>query len=126
MLTTLGFSGLAFATAGLLIRWVFPISQVTLLIDRSYCPEAQWQEATQPYRQLYRQHQHRQLQIKQVILFNTLGVEHVSSPPSPEAIQQLSTYGQPNPTQQENLQKSLPNAWVISCHLTGPPPQNLK
>ncbi|MFZ4675908.1 MAG: hypothetical protein ACOYM4_09490 [Nodosilinea sp.] len=46
LLKTLGASGLAFLITGLLLHWVIPRSEVTLLIDRSYCSEAEWQRPT--------------------------------------------------------------------------------
>ncbi|MBE9138344.1 hypothetical protein IQ254_14300 [Nodosilinea sp. LEGE 07088] len=72
---TLGVSWLAFMGAGLLMSRVLPIPELTLLIDHSYCPDAQWQPVAHAYGQIYRQHQRRQIRIKQVILFNPLGSE---------------------------------------------------
>lgn len=115
LLKTLGFSGLTFLGVGLLIGQFFPIPRVTVLIDHSYCPQAQWQQVSKPYGTLYRQHRRRQIQIQQVILFNALGVDPLPAPPAPAAIQQLSTYGQPSRQRQETIENDYPNARILSC-----------
>ncbi|HEY9888730.1 MAG TPA: hypothetical protein V6D02_10040 [Candidatus Obscuribacterales bacterium] len=115
LLKTLGLSGLTFLGVGLLIRQVFPIPAVTLLIDHSYCPPAQWQQVANTYDTLYRQHRRRQIQIQQVVLFNALGVDRLPAPPIPEVIQQLPTYGQPSRDRQENIEKDYPHARLLDC-----------
>lgn len=116
LLNTLGFSWLAFLITGLLISWFFAIPTITVLIDRSYCPPAQWQQVSQTYTDLYHQHQQRQLHLKTVILFSHLGQEVFGSPPSPAAIQNVSTYGHSDEQRQAQLQKAYPKTQLLGCH----------
>ncbi|WP_427158881.1 hypothetical protein ACQFX9_23405 [Aliinostoc sp. HNIBRCY26] len=115
LLKTLGISWLAFLITGLLISWLFAIPSVTLLIDRSYCPTAEWQQVAQSYTEIYQQYQQRRLQVKSVILFSSLGEDKLSIPPKPEAIKQLQTYGQSQLQKQLQLQKIYPQARVLQC-----------
>ncbi|MEM9165257.1 MAG: hypothetical protein AAGC54_19615 [Cyanobacteria bacterium P01_F01_bin.4] len=116
LLKTLGFSWLAFLLTGLLIRGLWATPKMTVLIDRSYCPAHQWQLVSQTYAELYRQHQRQQLRLQAVILFSHLGQEDFSSPPPPEMIQNLTTYGQFDEQRRATLQKTYPNAKLLSCY----------
>jgi len=80
---TLGLSGLAFAIAGVSINLISPIPRLTILIDRSYCPQNQWSQVAQNYTDIYRQHQRRQVDLQAVVLFSNLGEEVFSTPPRP-------------------------------------------
>ncbi|MBW4661697.1 MAG: hypothetical protein KME15_23755 [Drouetiella hepatica Uher 2000/2452] len=113
---TLGLSWLMFLITGLLISWLFAIPTLTVLIDRSYCPSNQWQQVSQTYTDLYHQHQRRQLQLRSVILFSNLGQEVFASPPLPEAIQALSTYGYSDLYRQAELQKTYSKTQLLGCH----------
>ncbi|MCF4970584.1 hypothetical protein [Nostoc sp. CMAA1605] len=115
LLKTLGISWLAFFITGLLISWLFAIPSVTLLINRSYCPTVEWQKVVQDYTEIYQQYQQRRLQVKSVILFSSLGEDKLSTPPTPEAIKQLQTYGQSQLQKQLQLQKMYPQARVLQC-----------
>jgi len=115
LLKTLGLSGLTFLGVGLLIRQVFPMPAVTLLIEHSYCPPAQWEQVVKDYGNFYRQHRRRQIQIQQVVLFNELGVDPLFAPPAPAEIQQLSTYGQASRDRQTTIKKDHPNARLLDC-----------
>jgi hypothetical protein len=115
LLKTLGFSGLTFLGVGLLISQFVPIPRVTLLIDHSYCPQAQWQQVSKTYDSLYRQHRRRQIQIQQVVLFNALGLDILPTPPVPATVQRLSAYGQPSRQRQESIEKDYPNARILDC-----------
>jgi hypothetical protein len=115
LLRTLGLSWLGFLIVGLLISWVFAVPKVVVLIDRSYCPPAQWQRVTQSYEQLYRQHQHQELEIQQVILFSDLGKDILSPPPAPEVIRDVSTYGRSDPDRAQDIQRAYPNAQLLAC-----------
>jgi hypothetical protein len=115
LLKTLGFSGLAFLGAGLLIRQVFPMPGITVLIDHSYCPQGQWQQVSKTYDTLYRQHRRRQIQIQQVVLFNALGTERLSNPPAPVAIERWPTYGQPSRDRQAAIAQDYPEAQLLRC-----------
>lgn len=116
LLKTLGFSWLAFLITGLLISWFFAIPTITVLIDRSYCPSDQWQQVSQTYTDLYRQHQLRQLHVQTVILFSNLGQEAFTSPPVPVMIQTLSTYGHSDRKRQAELQKAYAKTQLLNCH----------
>jgi hypothetical protein len=113
---TLGLSWLMFLITGLLISWLFAIPTLTVLIDRSYCPPNQWQQVSQSYTDLYRQHQQRRLQLQPIVLFSNLGQEVFASPPPPEVIQALSTYGHSDLHRQAELQKSYPKTQLLGCH----------
>ncbi|NJO39199.1 MAG: hypothetical protein HC769_12695 [Cyanobacteria bacterium CRU_2_1] len=115
LLKTLGFSWLAFLITGLLISWFFAIPTITVLIDRSYCPPDQWQQVSQTYTNLYRQHQRRQLRLQTVILFSNLGQDVFVSPPMPAVIQTLSTYGHSDKQRQTELQKAYSKTQLLDC-----------
>jgi hypothetical protein len=112
----LGLSWLTFLITGLLISWLFAIPTLTVLIDRSYCPSNQWQQVSQTYTDLYYQHQRHQLRLQAVVLFSNLGQEVFSSPPQPETIQAISTYGHPDLHRQAELQKTYPKTQLLGCH----------
>lgn len=100
---------------GLMINIFFAIPTVTLLIDRSYCPNNQWQQVTQAYTDLYDQHQRGKLRLQRVILFSSLDQEILNSPPLPETVAALSTYGHSNHQRQINLQETYPNFRFLGC-----------
>lgn len=112
---TLGFAGLAFLVTGLIINLFFAIPTMTLLIDRSYCPNNQWQQVTQAYTDLYDQHQRGKLRLQRVILFSSLDQEILNSPPLPETVAALSTYGRSNHQRQIKLQETYPNFRFLGC-----------
>lgn len=115
LLRTITCSWLAFVLIGWLINQVIASPELVVLIDRSYCPPAQWQQISRSYQHLYQQHQQHQVRIKSVILFSDLGEEIFSMPPLPEKIQSLRTYGRSDPQQQTQLQASHPNTTLLSC-----------
>lgn len=115
LLKTLGLSWLGFVIVGLLINLVFPLPVVAVLVDRSYCPPAAWQQVVQQYDQLYRQHQQGQIKIQPVIVFSDLGEEELSPIPSSQAIQTLSTYGRQNPARRSQLTAKYPTAQLLEC-----------
>lgn len=115
LLRTLGLSWLGFLIVGLVISWAFAVPKVVVLIDRSYCPPAQWQQVTQSYEQLYRQHQKQELQIQQVILFSDLGRDVFSPPPAPEVIRDVATYGRSDPDRAQDIQRAYPKAQLLAC-----------
>ncbi|YAF97038.1 MAG: hypothetical protein AB3A66_05020 [Nodularia sp. CChRGM 3473] len=115
LLKTIGLSWLAFLITGLLISWLLAIPAITVLIDRSYCPTAEWQQVIQTYTQLYQQHQQRRLQLQSVILFSSLGEENLSIPPEPQILLQSSTYGRSSPERQSQLRTNYPQAQLLQC-----------
>ncbi|MEA5516713.1 hypothetical protein [Nodularia sp. UHCC 0506] len=115
LLKTLGLSWLAFLITGMLISRFAGMPAITVLIDRSYCPTTEWQQVVQTYSQLYQQHQQRRLQLQSVILFSSLGEEHLSIPPEPQTLAQLSTYGRSSPQRQLELRASYPQSQLLEC-----------
>lgn len=109
LLTILGWGWGLFLITGVAIAQIYP--SAILLIDKSYCPPAQWQKIAQIYTQKYENHQ-----MHTVILFDDLSQEKFSPPPDPSIISQLSTYGRPNLKRQSQLQKTYPKSQLLSCH----------
>lgn len=116
LLLTLGLGWLAFAGLGLGLRQLLAGPAVTVIIDRSYCAPAQWQERVgDRYASLYAEQEQRQLTIDQVIYVSDLGQEVSEAIPSPEDVQALSTYGRPNLTQMQQATQENPDATVLTC-----------
>lgn len=116
LILTLGSGWLAFAGLGLGLREFLSGPAVTVIIDRSYCAPAQWQQQVgDRYASLYAEQEQRQLTIDQVIYVSDLGQEVAAAIPSPEDVQTLSTYGRPNPTQMQQATTENPDATVLSC-----------
>ncbi|MCU0523950.1 MAG: hypothetical protein MUF72_03900 [Elainella sp. Prado103] len=113
---TLGLSWIGFVGVGLMINLLLPLPVIAVLVDRSYCPPADWVQVVQQYEQLYRQHQQGHLKIQQVIVFSDLGEEVLSPVPPSETIQTLSTYGRPNPARQSELATKYPTARLLECN----------
>ena len=109
LLKTLGLSWLAFLVTGILLSRFVGMPAITVLIDRSYCPTTEWQQVVQTYSQLYQQHQQRRLQLESVILFSSLGEEHLLIPPEPQILAQSS------PQRQLELRASYPQAQLLEC-----------
>ena len=118
LLVTLGMSWLVFAIAGIFISWISPIPSLTILIDRSYCPQNQWSQIAQNYTDIYRKHQRRQVYIQTVILFSSLGEEILSTPPIPTKVHTLATYGEVDSQREENLRSRYSKTQILSCHST--------
>ncbi|MGB3311089.1 MAG: hypothetical protein WBG32_15570 [Nodosilinea sp.] len=116
LIRTLGLGWITFAALGLGLRQLLASPRVTVVIDRSYCAPAQWQQqVSDRYADLYAQQQQRQITIDQVIYISDLGQEVAEAVPSPEAVQNLSTYGRPNPAQMQQAAQENPDATVLSC-----------
>lgn len=116
LMLTLGMSWLGFWVTGFLINQVFAPVAIAILIDRSYCSPSQWQQVSQQYANLYHQQQQQEILIQSVVLFSSLAKDVRSLPPTPTEIQQLATYGQPNPQQRQQLELDYPNHKVLSCN----------
>ncbi|WP_035991601.1 hypothetical protein [Leptolyngbya sp. KIOST-1] len=116
LILTLGLGWIAFAGLGLGLRQLLASPRVTVVIDRSYCAPAQWQQRVgDRYADLYEQQQQRQITIDQVIYVSDLGQEVAATVPSPQEVQTLSTYGRPNPDQLQQATQANPDATVLSC-----------
>jgi hypothetical protein len=115
LIRTLGLGWLTFAALGLGLRQILAGPAVTVVIDRSYCAPAQWQQVADRYADLYAQQQQQRLTIDQVIYVSDLGQEVAATVPAPEEVTALSTYGRPNPAQMEQAVQEHPDATVLVC-----------
>jgi hypothetical protein len=115
LITTLGLGWLGFGIVGGAIAFALPPTQITVLIDRSFCPQDQWQAIARSYDEIYQQHQNRDLQIKQVITFSDIGQEVLSAIPNPDTVRSLNTYGRSNQERLKQLQSTYPQAKLLSC-----------
>ncbi len=115
LVTTLGLGWLGFGIVGGAIAFALPPTQITILIDRSFCPQDKWQAIASAYNDLYQQHQNRDLQIKEVITFSDIGQEILSTIPNPDAVRSLNTYGRSNQERLKQLQSTYPQAKLLSC-----------
>ncbi|PZO38038.1 MAG: hypothetical protein DCF19_17495 [Pseudanabaena frigida] len=115
LITTLGLGWLGFGIVGSAIAFALPPTQITILIDRSFCPQDKWLAIASAYNDLYQQHQNRDLQIKEVITFSDIGQEVLSTIPSPDTVRSLNTYGRFNQERQKQLQASYSQPKLLSC-----------
>ncbi len=115
LMTIIGTGWLVFWITGLIIVKVFAASEITLLIDRSYCPPAQWQKVVETYRDFYTQNQEKKIKITSVVLFSDLAEETLNPLPTPEEISRINTYGKPNPNRQKEVQKKMSSGKILSC-----------
>ncbi len=115
LLRIVGVGWAAFAIAAVAIRTVFAAPDVTLLVDRSYCEPAQWQTVAAQYADLYQQHQRGSISITTTIFFSDLGEETANQVLTPDAFQDLTTYGRPSPDRQAALTTAHPQARLLSC-----------
>lgn len=115
LLRILGLGWLAFIGVGLGLRQGLQGPATVVVIDRSYCEPNQWQQVAQSYADLYDQSENRQLRIEQVILLNDLGEEVLDTPPDPDAIQALSTFGRSNPARLQTISQKFPKATILTC-----------
>lgn len=115
LLQILGIGWLAFLGAGFGLRSALQGEPVVLVIDRSYCPPDQWRRVTTNYADFYAQHQKRQIQITQVVLFNDLGQEVIEPAPTPEELAELNTFGLADPTALQSVLQAFPEAQVLTC-----------
>ena len=106
---------LSFLISGIVIHQLLAPPNVVLLIDRSYCPEAKWEQVVQAYADLHLQHQEQKLRLHPVIVFSALAQEILPHPPTLEELQQLHTYGRSNSQQQAELKNTYPQAKLLSC-----------
>lgn len=116
LILTLGLGWLAFAGLGLGLRQFLSGPAVTVIIDRSYCDPAQWQQRVgDRYAEIYAQQQQRQITIAEVIYVSDLGQEVADTVPDPAAVSALSTYGRPNSAQLQQITQDYPGATVLTC-----------
>ena len=117
LIQTLGLGSLAFLGIGFVLRYVVQQPEVTVVIDRSYCPPNQWQErVVTPYADLYQQSQANQLQIKQVVIVTDIDQIILPDIPAPEALG--NPFGQvPEPETIEVIQETFPGSIFFRCEI---------
>ncbi|MGB3138235.1 MAG: hypothetical protein WBG38_00335 [Nodosilinea sp.] len=115
LIFTLGLGWITFTALGLGLRQILAGPAVTVIIDRSYCAPAQWQQVSEQYGDLYAQQQEGQLTIDQVIYVSDLGQEIAAAVPSPAAVQALSTYGRSGSAQLQQAAENYPDATLLTC-----------
>lgn len=115
LLRTLGLGWIAFAALGLGLRQLLAAPAVTVVIDRSYCAPAQWQQLADRYADLYTQQEQQQITIDQVIYVSDFGQVVASPIPSPQAVQALTPNGLPNSAEIEKATEANPDAMVLTC-----------
>jgi hypothetical protein len=111
----LGLGFICLLTAGWIINSLLPPPSIVVLIDTSYCQSEKWQQVSQRYEQLYDRDRHRQLDIKSVILSNSLGTETIVPPPSPQTIDELATFGTSTINNSENLHLTEFQTEILTC-----------
>jgi hypothetical protein len=115
LLKVLSIGWLAFIGVGFGLRQALSGPTITVIIDRSYCPDAQWQQLTDEYTTLYQQHQQHRLTIDQVVYVSDLDVTTVDAPPFPDEVAGLSHFGQFNQANMQAVTNEFPNAEVLTC-----------
>lgn len=115
LFSIVGLGWVAFAIAAFTIRVVFAAPVVTVLIDRSYCEPAQWQQVAADYTAIYDRDRRGDIVLDSVILFSDLGTEVLDDPPSPDTIRTLQTYGRPNPQRRSELSAKYPDTQLLTC-----------
>lgn len=109
---TLGWAG--FLALGMGLRSLSGPA-IVVVIDHSFCPAGQRQQIVNTYRDLYQQHQQRQIRIDQVLLISDLGEEQLETPPDPETIADLGFFGDAIAPKLQEIQQQYPDAQILSC-----------
>jgi hypothetical protein len=105
---------ICFALAGFGLA-TFATPNLVVLLDRSYCPPDQWQQVIQKYDQIYQQNRGKQVRLKTVVLFSSLGEDVRTTPPTPTELQNLQPFGRPDPQKQSQLKTQYPDAILLLC-----------
>lgn len=115
LLSTLGLGWLAFGGLGLGLRYAVQVPQVTVIIDQSYCPPAQWETAVvRPYSDLYAKSQANQRQIDQVVVVTDIDQTTLATIPAPDDLGK--PFGQaPSPETLTELQQQFSDTVVLKC-----------
>ena len=115
LISTLGLGWLAFGGIGLGLRYGIQVSEVTIIVDQSYCPPVQWQTSViQPYTDLYQKSQANQRKIVQVIVVTDIDQTTLTTIPKPDDLG--NPLGQvPSPETLTELQKQFPETVVLKC-----------
>lgn len=112
---TLGLGWLSFVGVGAALNYAVSATDVVVIIDRSYCPAAQWQQSVvQPYTDLYEKVEQKQVQIQQVIYITDLNQTTLQNPPMPGDLG--NPFGQaPSPESLEQVKQQFPDAVILQC-----------
>lgn len=115
LISTLGLGWLAFGGLGLGLRYAVQVPEVTVIIDQSYCPPAQWQTAVvQPYGALYQKSQANQRKITQVVVVTDIDQTVLATIPSPAELG--NPFGQaPSPDTLTELQQQFSESVLLKC-----------
>ena len=115
LISTLGLGWLAFTGLGLGIRYAIQVPEVTVIIDQSYCPPAQWQIAViEPYTDLYQKSQANQRKIAQIIVVTDIDQTTLTTIPNPDELG--NPFGQaPSPETLTDLQQQFSETVVLKC-----------
>ncbi|EKV02961.1 hypothetical protein Lepto7375DRAFT_5230 [Leptolyngbya sp. PCC 7375] len=115
LLITLGLGWLAFGGLGLGLRYGVQVPEVTVIIDQSYCPPAQWQTAVvKPYSDLYDKSQANQRKIAQVVVVTDIEQTTLATIPTPDDLGK--PFGQaPSPETLTTLQQQFSETVVLKC-----------
>jgi hypothetical protein len=116
LLQILAVGWLTFLGAGFALRQTLRGPTVTIIIDRSYCEPARWGQVTSDHARLYEQHEQQRLTIDQVIYVSDLGENITEAIPTPEEVENLSTFGRFNAEQLQQATDNHPAATVFACN----------
>ncbi|MBE9114053.1 hypothetical protein IQ273_32315 [Nodosilinea sp. LEGE 07298] len=115
LMYTLGLGWITFAALGLGLRQILASPKVTVVIDRSYCAPAQWQQLADQYADLYAQQEQREITIDEVIYVSDFGQVVATPLPTPEEVQALTPNGLPNAAEIQKATAANPDATVLTC-----------
>ena len=102
LIYTLGLGWITFAALGLGLRQILAGPAITVVIDRSYCDPAQWQQLADQY-------------VDQVIYVSDFGQVVATPVPTPAEVQALTPNGLPNAAEMQKATDANPNATVLTC-----------
>ncbi|MGB3199972.1 MAG: hypothetical protein WBA99_03665 [Nodosilinea sp.] len=115
LIRTLGLGWIAFVALGVGLRQLLASPAVTIIIDRSYCAPAQWQQLANQYADLYAQQEQREITIDEVIYVSDFGPVVATPVPTPEEVQALTPNGLPNAAEIQKATEANPDATVLTC-----------
>ncbi|MEM6253468.1 MAG: hypothetical protein AAF821_11150 [Cyanobacteria bacterium P01_D01_bin.156] len=115
LISTLGLGWLAFGGLGLGLRYAVQVPEVTVIIDQSYCPPAQWQTAVvQPYAELHQKSQANQRKISQVVVVTDIDQTILTTIPTPAELG--NPFGQaPSTETLTELQQQFSETVLLKC-----------
>lgn len=115
LLSTLGLGWLAFGSLGMGLRYAVQVPEVTVIIDQSYCPPAQWQTSVvQPYGDLYQKSQANQRKISQVVVVTDIDQTTLATIPAPDELG--NPFGQaPSSETLMDIQQQFLDTVLLKC-----------